>query len=1743
MEDVTSISLPAISPLPEGSRLNDIQKLIEERLSASGVFRGISFSKQIIKISIQTKDLVCFLDSLLTVLSLLEAKQVFAGMDTASILEHTLTKLVRVPPNPFLPFENEINNLAGQTIETDTRFAPKYWVMIALVEAFLQEDIDGLDTTQLTSTLKKLQGACSTFPSNKNSEDLMLFKINQLLSRLVRSDKSNEPQQNNQAEQLSPAIEGPKQFQPPGREEIQENNVPRPNLREVQNDMCELKDKEAERDIKNHLGIGGQGRLDRNQGHNSQPFPERMQMNPNVAYLEKKDRNYTDQDFPSINECYPSAGTTPLQYQAHAGNGYAADAHHQQGSHHGWNNGPRIPLSTQAALDSVIDGIITNRSYSFERSKDYRTTIQHILNERPVSIVEVFADLSIIEIWKLCFSCDTNKLEKCISYDNGDKPVECDPLKELYTTHGYYTLNQARGSFFDLILKLYKVKIFKTNKDLEQTMLSTKAALINLKLLWGMHALNNGKDYLRRQGVKLFSQLVMDLESEDLIELGHQCLEEKDDVFYEIRLYALYRKLQLDNNLVDDFSPLYETKYDAEFNYEKFFKSICEDLFRHIGDTEEKVIRESDLTGLIIAVSRKLENKELDLKFLALIRNLWKKCINEEDVDQRRIGFMKGDNIPSEIKRGIFADILETISISTKSKRSESSLAKMFEGIIAWFSKTTEGNKQYSNEIYQVLEKHWLSDFNQILVEIMENNFHQDGKYIHFIYFLQASEDKKAKDLMTKFKEMCLKTINSFKQSDLSLDLLEKFNVNPKNAVLMMRYLKELLDKKKFPNKSERNALKNSENYLEDESSLEKMLRSHSRLNEVVEFTKKILNDNRIFPLLDRRDPKTIQTDLTTNKSTTPLKRLEHWISYKDTHPFMVKTVNITSNELFCNFFGSLSNGEKEMKANLFEQRLQKAWQLFEEHLKKAVKEIDIRSVDGLKQTVEEIQSGKYENCCDLFYDLTSIELKMIVQNYQILDLMANNDLLNAVFITMGSLRKIGRVAETHTTLKFLESLQGHMPRYIEKKEFIRDQSMNIAIDEIKLLDFITRHQELVIELSKWWPLIEHFKNKNFRHYEELLIYRDTTKYESISNETIARLRQVIDTFNSKKEFSSLLEFLETMLQNEADIRNISHSQGTFTSLIECSEEMAQEETGLSKIESILNDSRIMFLLNDKQYSILAGLNRKEDERFNQTEAYLREGSDRGKQSFSFDLMQDYKIRLSFATEDTNLESKRKHYTSLMINLEAIREALNKIKSRGYIKDLKSSFQEKLYKLASESKDKDHIDYTSQSIHIKSGNVMIKVKAKNREFRTENIEFIRVIFKELVSELENDEFESKPENHWVSNLEGNQLEFLTGYLNAKEKEVYSGEQLGILGEILRQAAERKITRGIDMMEVKRSYVEGLEEEEPRTVKKAIKFLGNEYCSVNSKDIVKTSETQSQKRFKIFGFTGDKWTMFFRLLAEMKHEGKNCNQFYFASQHLDEIELKGFVKRALTDTRQKNYFLIDIHLLSTEMKNELMQYCKDRRAQAKNKNLCLFCKQESVNNIYNEFASNSEVFELLHVPTGDKHSKKLPQSYISKIDCLKVTSEMSGLGKTYYIQQSSKHHRLKTLFLSGEVHPESIEKRIGVLDRHDKMQDTTKSTNLHIKLDMMDNMILNCELLDQILFRICYLKMYPYQGGWYSFEDVEMFYLEIGNSYKHELAKHVSFLNVVELSKNIEHLSAKNWQQLDLTRLQGEGGTR
>jgi hypothetical protein len=376
--------------------------------------------------------------------------------------------------------------------------------------------------------------------------------------------------------------------------------------------------------------------------------------------------------------------------------------------------------------------------------------------------------------------------------------------------------------------------------------------------------------------------------------------------------------------------------------------------------------------------------------------------------------------------------------------------------------------------------------------------------------------------------------------------------------------------------------------------------------------------------------------------------------------------------------------------------------------------------------------------------------------------------------------------------------------------------------------------------------------------------------------------------------------------------------------------------------------------------------------------------------------------------------------------------------------------------------------------------------------------------------VDQDQFERQACNHWVHFLEGNQRELLT---KCSHDDFTPSQDRALLSAMKGIPWSRQ-----DYNTTSLRRIMARKDESTEDLLKAIK----NNCMKLDKCSIKPTEVKNKKVYVVgVSEKDEKMRDYFRTLVTLKISGEAIHpmQFYFGSPLKTTQEIEGFVKRVLWDPEQRWYFFFDIHLLSTEMKNDLVRFCKkySEDAALKNKNLVLFTVKESLSNIYHDLTKHDQLFEILSLFSPkkfseDEHLRNLHQSYISKIQYQVVTSDFSGLGKTTYIENASRKEKRQLLpfFLSGEVQQETIEKRIELLELWPERQDRY---NLHIKLDMMDNMIVNSDLVDQILFRICYLKMYPYQGGWYSFEDVDRFYIEVGNSYKQEILHNISFLRV------------------------------
>lgn len=72
-------------------------------------------------------------------------------------------------------------------------------------------------------------------------------------------------------------------------------------------------------------------------------------------------------------------------------------------------------------------------------------------------------------------------------------------------------------------------------------------------------------------------------------------------------------------------------------------------------------------------------------------------------------------------------------------------------------------------------------------------------------------------------------------------------------------------------------------------------------------------------------------------------------------------------------------------------------------------------------------------------------------------------------------------------------------------------------------------------------------------------------------------------------------------------------------------------------------------------------------------------------------------------------------------------------------------------------------------------------------------------------------------------------------------------------------------------------------------------------------------------------------------------------------------------------------------------------------------------------------------------------------------------------------------------------------------------DKNRDINLLARLDMMENMEQNKELVDQQLFKICLLKCIQFENSFLFFDSIKRFFIEISNNYKTTLMETMPLL--------------------------------
>jgi hypothetical protein len=739
--------------------------------------------------------------------------------------------------------------------------------------------------------------------------------------------------------------------------------------------------------------------------------------------------------------------------------------------------------------------------------------------------------------------------------------------------------------------------------------------------------------------------------------------------------------------------------------------------------------------------------------------------------------------------------------------------------------------------------------------------------------------------------------------------------------------------------------------------------------------------------------------------------------------------------------------------------------------------------------------------------------------------------------------KKIG--SDSSKIDNFVRKNQLNMELFAKNSIFERDMIHEKFDDqESALLQFVIANGRLISLMPRTFKLVLAFKDKESRHFQDIIVERDTYKYKTLTSDYIDAVRVLVERFNTVKEVESIQAYVCSFESIFRVVEIVAINPDLGDTLIQCSEEFLKDDKETNKIEKIMSDSRVLLVYQEDRhkYTIFSAYERPAEESFKDTKDFALSGKEKGRKLFNLEEMQDVKFKISLTGSMTEssveFNELKRSYGILMKSLEKIQESIIIIKRRGCILSINELLVQELEIMRRERpEEREAITKTLNKFKVNGSDFMLLVKKESEmveePYYIHHAELIALSLQRVVEEMESSVFETKIENHWMHFLDGKQLEMLQN-LCSSDEEMEEGYR--------EETDEKAVYSALNMIPGFISMTYERFKESLRGLK-----LGNNYqqsISALGQTLfygvsIDSSQLRGELKIKLAGFGADRFKAFFDTLTLISYKSDiHPSQVFFASSGTSIEDMQVFLRRAFYDPEQRWYFLLDLHLLTIGKRNELIRLSKqhlDTFQHIKNTSIIFFMKKESTSNVYNELNKYREYFENLSLTEKCSQENDRNQNiFISNIPCETIASELSGLGKSFFIRECARKANvpLQTLFISGEIAQNTIEKRVSLL--------TPEKSFLHIKIDMMDNMLVNCEILDQILFRICFLRVHPFKGGWYNFKQFDRFFIEVSNNYKTELLRNVSFLTLNSKVVEIARLTKESFKgEMKLKFVEGQ----
>ena len=807
--------------------------------------------------------------------------------------------------------------------------------------------------------------------------------------------------------------------------------------------------------------------------------------------------------------------------------------------------------------------------------------------------------------------------------------------------------------------------------------------------------------------------------------------------------------------------------------------------------------------------------------------------------------------------------------------------------------------------------------------------------------------------------------------------------------------------------------------------------------------------------------------------------------------------------------------------------------------------------------------------------------VKTVRKNYRFIKLLKDFDAIKPGLEVI--LEKLTFVKDSGSDIKKMSELSKlYAKRSLGNSSITEAMQDRASIDRISTTLGRPENKLFALNLSNVCGLFEEFQSKNDTHFQNLLTCK-AMRTADLNLNSIKELERFMKAFGSSDSEISLADFLESMTRPASSTDpskfNIVEVVLRSQTLIRISKNISDNlERGSNQMNNILLNSIVLFSPVAHSRSISAVAKYQEevgDKTTTKATAEQEVGEMTTRKAtteevVTMEVMKSIQIQMALFESAKEAQSSNKEpidsaqskseqsgvFIQLVDHIEAIQESLQGMVELGLVYDLATQIKTDVpelgeliaeHLLKSQNHNKEHLrasDYRQSLENLSfpellSLQIPIKAKTESTPALPDISPFLvlRVLLKHQHTIQKQRLASPGLLFHPLTHLEGFQKVVICQWLQLQSNSQY-GSDKEILTRLKQQVSSiTKFAFAKDFTTQNLSHSD--------CAKLLVGSSGNtsQVLEAAYGRLFQTSVEASPETETTEDALADKSLFYFEtkpsqafsgllqvLLCQQRTFGSTAQlalQFMLANPDTSAADLLLFLLRAAQDPEQRFYYMVDLHLVKLDVAyqffSDLQAVFFTKGVPVRNKNLMLLLSSEAKHNELLVNFMRHPSFRSFRVDMPEVSSQKVDLEAARKVfPGLKLTivdSEIAGMGKSVHIKRQVPSTGIHSIInLSGDFSREGIMKRLAIVQ--DSLQSHNgKLISLQFVLDMVENFEENCEIIDQFLFQLAFLKKVDYQDSIIGLAEISQMFLEIQNTCKSTYMARVSVLGLLAQGEN------------------------